>query len=77
TGGEGGDANTGNTQIGNGNAVAVSVGGDSNADGGDTTAESGDATGGDGGSADADGGNADASNDARVFQLNWLEGSRW
>src|SRR4249919_2610790 len=68
--GEGGEAKTGNTQIGNGHAVAVSVGGDSSAEGGETTADSGDAYGGDGGNADADGGNAGAANEALTGQVN-------
>ena len=75
TGGDGGDAYTGNTQYGNGNAIAVSIGGDADAEGGDTEATSGDATGGDGGDAGAKGGDADASNEAVVVQSNESSGS--
>src|SRR5206468_4226335 len=76
-GGNGGNANTGNTQIGNGNAYAISVGKDSQAEakGGDTTASSGDAYGGNGGNATAHGGNANASNNAQVQQDNSSSGS--
>jgi hypothetical protein len=73
TGGNGGNADTGNTQIGNGNSVALSIGGkhaDADARGGDTEAKSGDAYGGDGGNAKASGGDADASNGAFVDQRN-------
>jgi hypothetical protein len=69
-GGDGGDADTGNVQFGNGNALAFALGGKAKAEGGDTCADSGDAYGGDGGDAKAIGGDADASNVARVFQLN-------
>ena len=73
TGGRGGDANTGNTQIGNGNAIAISIGpgnSEAKAKGGDTSAKSGDAYGGDGGDAKAKGGDGDASNNAWVEQRN-------
>jgi hypothetical protein len=76
-GGDGGSADTGNTQIGNGNAVAISVGGkqaEADAKGGDTSAKSGDAYGGDGGDAKAIGGDADSSNDASVEQDNESSG---
>ena len=50
TGGDGGDANTGNTQIDNG--VDPSSGENVQVFAGDTTAESDDADGGDGGDGD-------------------------
>jgi hypothetical protein len=63
-GGDGGDADTGNVQVLNGNAVSLGLGGDAEAKGGDTYAKSGDAYGGHGGDAKAIGGDADASNEA-------------
>ncbi len=69
-GGDGGDADTGNVQFGNGNALAFALGGPAKAEGGDTCAESGDAYGGHGGDAKATGGDAAAWNYARAFQLN-------
>ena len=70
-GGDGGDADTGNKQFGNGNSLAVSPGGkpersshgkgsrhesETRSEGGDTHAKSGDAYGGNGGDAKARGG---------------------
>ncbi len=76
TGGDGGYANTGNTQSYNGNAGALALGsGNGEAEGGDTTAHSGNADGGIGGDASAEGGNANASNDAQVWQQNSSSGS--
>ena len=60
-GGDGGDADTGNTQFLNGNSLAFSVFGGAGSEGGDTSAKSGDAYGGNGGDAKARGGDADAS----------------
>jgi hypothetical protein len=51
TGGTGGNAGTGNTQVLNGNSAAVSATGDPRSEGGDTYAKSGDAYAGDGGDA--------------------------
>jgi hypothetical protein len=71
-GGDGGFANTGNWQFGNGNAWSESWSEKdacSDASGGDTSAKSGDAYGGDGGDAKAIGGDADASNVVHVLQL--------
>ena len=71
TGGDGGDAGTGNVQVLNGNSAAVSLLGDAKSEGGDTAAKSGDAYGGDGGDArgsgkghaeGGDGGNAETGN---------------
>ena len=50
-GGDGGDADTGNTQFLNGNSLALSLFGDADSEGGDTYAKSGDAYGGNGGDA--------------------------
>ena len=61
----GGDANTGNKQVLNGNSISVSVLGSAKSEGGDTSAKSGDAYGGDGGDAKASGGDADASDRVR------------
>ena len=67
-GGDGGDADTGNVQFGNGNAL--SFGKDrATAEGGDTCAESGDAYGGDGGDARASAATPSVEL-ARGFQLN-------
>ena len=55
-----GDADTGNVQFGNGNALRSRWG--RRREGGDTCAESGDAYGGDGGDAKATGGDAAAWN---------------
>jgi hypothetical protein len=71
SGGDGGDANTGNTQVLNGNAVALSVGDEAKAEGGNTSAKSGDAYGGDGGNAKATGGDARASNEAEAGHGKW------
>ena len=63
TGGDGGDANTGNEQDTNGNAVVEGDGENIQVFGGDTDAESDDADGGDGGDAeDIEGGDAIAGN---------------
>ena len=67
-GGDGGDADTGNVQVLNGNSVALSLPGDAKSEGGKTTAKSGDAYGGDGGDAKASGGDADASDRAGIEQ---------
>jgi hypothetical protein len=71
TGGNGGDANTGNTQVLNGNSASIALGPKAQAEsqGGDTSAKSGDANGGDGGNAKASGGDAKAGNIASVKQV--------
>ena len=70
TGGAGGDADSGNTQVGNGNQLYEGDGENVLLFAGDTEAESGDAEGGDGGEADADGGVAVAVNTAIQTPVN-------
>src|SRR4051794_26326586 len=60
TGGDGGNANSGNVQVLNGNSVALGLGGKADADGANTSAQSGDAYGGNGGDAKAIGGDAES-----------------
>ena len=71
-GGDGGDADTGNTQFLNGNSLAISVFGGADSEGGHTSAKSGDAYGGDGGDAKARGGDADASDAVKLGQFNLI-----
>ena len=77
-GGNGGGANSGNTQFLNGNSVSVAVGPNAQSDsqGGDTSAKSGDAQGGDGGNAKATGGDAKAGNVAHVVQRSKAHGKK-
>jgi len=67
TGGDGGDASTGNIQTDNGNVLAEGGG---IANGGKTSATSGAATGGNGGNAIAIGGSAEAENEAVQVLVN-------
>jgi hypothetical protein len=92
-GGDGGSADTGNEQYGNGNAwaeVFPHEGDDQRRDcdehrgrteadawGGDTSTKSGDAFGGDGGNAKASGGDATAWNAVRLLQLNAASKEGW
>jgi hypothetical protein len=77
-GGDGGDANSGNVQVLNGNSVSVGVGpgAQSDSQGGNTSAKSGDAQGGDGGNAKASGGDAKAGNVAHVVQRSKSHGKK-
>jgi hypothetical protein len=77
-GGNGGEANSGNTQILNGNSVSLAVGPNAKSDsqGGNTSAKSGDAQGGDGGNAKATGGDAKAGNVASVKQSSSSDGAK-
>ena len=77
-GGNGGGANSGNTQILNGNSVSLAVGPNAKSDsqGGNTSAKSGDAYGGNGGNAKASGGDAKAGNVAHVVQKSKSHGRK-
>ena len=76
-GGDGGAADSGNTQTGNGNAIVDGDGENIIVMAGDVTSISGDADGGDGGEATADGGDAIAGNvsDQGVLNLAFVTGS--
>ena len=77
TGGDGGNARTGNVQVLNGNSIAAGLGhGSVTSSGGDSSASSGDAYGGNGGDASATGGDARGGNQSDTSQKNVASGSR-